>query len=250
MPSHTKTPANPNPGIYGEPPELQLPTDMFDGITPASRFSSRYLKDDADAINYFKDLYERIKLDGKGKTVFPDADTFLHQLDEALLHFDMFRDCVNKIEGHSFTEQRAFFKKLHKAAEQLDKAFNKMTDLHVTRLAHNGIELRKFSNKKLSSHDLKHNIKDLLTATQSTQKELKSKNAGRHAELYLLIEQLKDMYSNCSGKNPSLTKNTHNPDNNGVFFELVKAVIPLTQLENSQYITDSSIIEGIKLLRK
>ncbi len=47
-----------------------------------------------------------------------------------------------------------------------------------------------------------------------------------------------------------VTTNSHNKDNRGVFFDLVKAVYPMVNLSNPEYITDNTIINGIKLAKK
>jgi hypothetical protein len=70
-------------------------------------------------------------------------------------------------------------------------------------------------------------------------------------ELYLLIEQLADMYRICTGiKKPSVTFDDHNKVYKGSFFDLVKAIICIADIPDKQYITDHSIINGIKLVQK
>jgi len=249
MPKRTKPPYNPIPPIYGDPPKLNLPDDLFDGIEPP-KYSSKYFDDQA-TVDYFEDtLYPKVRENGKGAVLFPDKEQFLSELDDALLHFDMFRGSVTVNDPDYLNKQRDYFNRLHEAVSGLSEAFAEMSDDHVVRLAHAGIELKQFNLEKHSSHDLRTNIISLLKSTDSVINELKNKNAGRHAELYLLIKQLGYLYSKCSDRKPTITTNAHNSRNKGVFFELVKSLIPYTSLKSSQHITDNSIIEGIKLLNK
>jgi len=248
MPKRTKLPDNPNPSIYGNPPQLDLPEGIFDGIKH-DKYSSKYF-DDRETLDYFKGIYQEVRENGKGRVLFTNEDLFLNALDDSLLHFDIFRDCVSVTDDHSFNAQRDYFKALNTAASKLNDQLCKMDELHLTRLAHAGFELRQFSKEQRSSHDLRANIKALTSATEEVQIDLKGKNAGRFAELYLLIEQLGEMYHSCSGIAPSVTGNLHNPGSKGVFFKLIKSVLPHVHLENAKFITDSSIVEGIKLLKK
>ena len=89
--------------------------------------------------------------------------------------------------------------------------------------------------------------------------DLKGKNAGYHAELYLLIEQLADMYENCTGEKPPKTVNTYEEDKDkgkrknkskekGIFFKMIKSIHPVVHIANKP-ITDSAIFEGIRLLK-
>ena len=63
--------------------------------------------------------------------------------------------------------------------------------------------------------------------------DLKGKNSGQHLELYLLIEQLGDMYEACSNKKPSVTE-SDDPDKKGrgVFFDLVTSIVPIVFNKN------------------
>ena len=81
-------------------------------------------------------------------------------------------------------------------------------------------------------------------------KDLKGKNSGYYAELFLLIEQLAEMYKTCTGKFPTTTYNEHNADNKGVFFDLVQAARPLVSISNDKHINDNTVINGIKLAQK
>ena len=80
--------------------------------------------------------------------------------------------------------------------------------------------------------------------------DLKGKNAGYHAELYLLIEQLADMYENCTGEKPPKTVPTYEEDKDKlIFFKIVKSIHPVVHISNDFPITDSAIFEGIRLLK-
>ena len=90
------------------------------------------------------------------------------------------------------------------------------------------------------------------------EENLKGKNKGINSELYLLIEQLADMYQTCTGRKPSVTigqhkgviKDSYKQDIKGSFFNLVKAIICIADISDKQGITDNSIVNGIKLDQK
>ena len=80
--------------------------------------------------------------------------------------------------------------------------------------------------------------------------DLKGKNSGQHTELYLLIEQLADMYENCTGEKPPKTVPTYEEDKDKlIFFKIVKSIHPAVYIANDFPITDSAIFEGIRLLK-
>lgn len=89
--------------------------------------------------------------------------------------------------------------------------------------------------------------------------DLEGKNSGQYAELYLLIEQLGDMYEACSNKKPSVTE-SDDPDKKGrgVFFDLVTSIVPIVFNKNvaleawddhENSIKPYTIIEGIRFLK-
>ena len=243
MPKRTKLPYNPNPPIYGNLPELSLPDKIFSGCQP-SKYSSQYFSDQDTVDCFRRKIYPQVRVNGKGAVLFPDEEQFLSELDDALLHFDMFRGCFIDTGEHSLNVQRRYFKALNETASKLNDLLCGMSELHATRLAHAGIELRQYTEKRHSSHDLHANVAELMTATEKVRAGLKGKNSGRFAELYLLTELLGQMYQSCSGRAPSHTDNQHNQDSKGVFFVLIKSVIPLVNLQNKKSIMDSSITEG------
>jgi hypothetical protein len=80
--------------------------------------------------------------------------------------------------------------------------------------------------------------------------DLEGKNSGQHSELYMLIEQLADMYENCTGEKPPKTVPTYEEDKDKlIFFKIVESIHPVVYIANNITIKDSAIFEGIRLLK-
>ena len=248
MSARTKLPYNPNPPIYGEPPQLDLPEGIFDGIKH-DKYSSKYF-DDRETLDYFRGVYQEVREDGKGRVLFPDEEQFLSALDDALLHFDMCRSIVTHEDPDYLKNQRSFFKRLSIATNDLSDLLSEAGDDHVLRLAHAGYRLSAAHDPDSHESALPQLLEQLNQSTEAVRSELKNKKVGRFAELYLLIEQLVELPEQCSGHQCSVSYSDLSETYSGSLHRLVSAVIPLLNLENTAEINDSTIASGIKLIKK
>jgi hypothetical protein len=240
-----KHPSNPNVPLYGEMPNLDIPAELFGTDNSLGQFHSKCLSDRGKVADA-EQVYKTVKVNGKGKVVFKSKEEFLTQLDNALLEFEIPRHGEMPDDSGDLNDQRAYFKNLHKAASSLNKALGDIQDNHSRRLAHVGFILPQHLTGEGLDNDFLRQARNLEHAAEKAVNDLKNKNAGRHADLYLLIEELAGMREGW----PTLTTDPHNKDNRGVFFELVKAVYPMVNLSNPEYITDNTIVNGIKLVQK
>ena len=97
------------------PPELNIPDNLFDECSSMETYSSRPFKELDDFENYAKDLHKSSNKNSKGEILFPDESQFLSELDNALLHFEMFRPIHTPEMSGTFKEQREYFLELKKA---------------------------------------------------------------------------------------------------------------------------------------
>ena len=244
-----KHPTNPNAPLYGKMPDLNIPSDLFKANQSTGSFESKCLGI-KENVTYAKEVFQKVKVNGKGKKLFKSQKEFLRELDNALLHYEIFRPCVIPNESGELKDQRKYFKQLQKAVSNLNVVLGDMHENHSRWLAHAGFVLPQHLTGEGLDNDFIAESKNLEAATMKVSKDLKGKNSGYYAELFLLIEQLAEMYKTCTGKFPTTTYSRHNADNKGVFFDLVQAVRPLVYISNDKDINDSTVINGIKLAQK
>ena len=245
-----KYPTNPNAPLYGKMPDLNIPSGLFGANQSTTLFESKCLGIKKN-ITYAKKVFEKVKVNGKGKELFKSEEEFLRQLDNALFHYELFRPCVMPDESGELNDQRKYFDQLQKTVNELNTVLGKMHKNHSRRLAHAGFVLPQHLTGAGLDNDFIKLSKSLEAATIKAQENLEGKNSGKNSELYLLIKQLADMYRICTGsKKPSVTFDTINNVYKGAFFDLVKAIICITDIPDQQYITDHSIVNGINLARK
>jgi len=217
-----------------------------------------------------------VRKNGKGKILFPDESQFLNELDSALLHYEMYRPIVTPEICGTFKEQREYFLKLEEALQikkpssRLKKVQGRLkerTECDVRRLSKAKFNIAAFKRIKTASlgtgqssdKNLINDLDQLNIAVDIVLSDLKGKNSGKYAELYLLIEQLGDMYEACSNKKPSVTE-SDDPDKKGrgVFFDLVTSIVPIVFNKNvapeawnndKNSIKPYTIIEGIRFLK-
>ena len=245
MASSKKPPFNPNAPLYGTMPELGISERLLRSGAPSRGFSSRFLND-STFVSFAKGIYPKIQANGKGKVFFETEEQFLLHLDEALHHFEMLRPLVRPDDSGDLNDQRNYFRRLKTTANALNQVLAAMKDTHSRRLAHAGFVLPQHLTGEGLDNKFIQQSRQLEQAAAKAIIDLKGKNSGRHAELYLLIEQLADMHKDW----PTRTNNDHNRDNKGVFFELVQAIRPLVGLTDDLGITDNTILDGIKLAKK
>ena len=261
-----KFPAIPTASLVKRPPDLRIPDDLFDGCSSMETYSSRPFKELDDFENYSKDLYKGFKKNGKGEILFPDESQFLTELDSALLHYEIYRPIVTPEICGTFKEQREYFFKLKKVLQikklpsrltKVQGILKQVTDCHLRRLSNAKFNISAFKRIKNASLDPKqspdknliNDLDQLNVAVGIVLSDLKGKNSGQHTELYLLIEQLADMYENCTGEKPPKTVPTYEEDKDKlIFFKIVKSIHPVVHISNDFPITDSAIFEGIRLL--
>ena len=92
-------PSIPTVPLAERPPDLNIPDDLFEGCSSIETYSSRPFKELDDFESYAKDLYKTVRKNGKGEILFQSEKKFLTELDNALLHFEMFRPRVMVISG-------------------------------------------------------------------------------------------------------------------------------------------------------
>ena len=244
-----KYPTNPNAPLHGKMPDLNIPSDLFDANQSIGSFESECLRIKKN-VTYAKKVFEKVKVNGKGKKLFKSKKEFLIQLDGALLHYEMFRPCIVADESGNLNDQRKYFRQLQKAVTNLNAVLSDMHENHSRWLAHAGFVLPQHHTGEGLDNDFIQQSKSLEAATIKAQENLKGQNSGNNSELYLLIEQLADMYRICTGKKPSVTFDDYNKVYKGSFFDLVKAIICIADISDKQGISDNSIVNGIKLAQK
>ena len=267
MAKRKKGPAIPTAPLVKRPPDLNIPDDLFDGCSSIETYSSRPFKELDDFEDYAKDLYKAFKKNGKGKILFPDESQFLTELDSALLHYEIFRPIVTPEICGTFKEQREYFLKLKKVLQikkltsrlaKVQGILKQVTECHLRRLSKAKFNIATFKRienasldpKQSSDKKLINDLNQLNVAVGIVLGDLKGKNSGQHAELYLLIEHLADMYENCTGEKPPKTVPTYEEDKDKlIFFKIVKSIHPVVHISNDFPITDSAIFEGIRPLK-
>ena len=230
-------------------------------------YSSRPFKELDDFEDYAKDMYKDCRKNGKGKKLFQDQSQFLNELDNALLHYEMYRPIVTPEICGTFKEQREYFLKLKKVLQikklmsrlaKVQGILKQVTECHLRRLSKakfniavlKRIETASLDPEQSPDKNLINDLDQLNVAVGIVLNDLKGKNSGQHTELYLLIEQLADMYENCTGEKPPKTVPTYEEDKDKlIFFKIVKSIHPAVHISNDFPITDSAIFEGIRLLK-
>jgi hypothetical protein len=270
-----KIPSIPTAPLAERPPNLNT-DDLFDGCSIIKTYSSRPFNELDDFEDYAKELYKAVRKRGKGEKLFEDQSQFLTELDSALLHYEMFRPIHTPEMSGTFKEQRKYFLKLKKAL-QIKKSSSRLKkvqgrlkertesdDRRLSKAKFNIAELKRIETASLDPEqsldkDLIKDLDQLNVAVDIVRSDLEGKNAGYHAELYLLIEQLAGMYEKCTGEKPPKTVNTFEEEKDkgkrknkskekGIFFKMIKSIHPVVHIANLP-ITDSAIFEGIRLLK-
>ena len=276
MSDRKKFPAIPTAPLVKTPPDLNIPDSLFEGCPGGEIYSSRPFKELDDFESYAKDLYKACEKNGKGIKIFQSESQFLAELDSALLHYEMYRPLVTPEICGTFNEQREYFKKLKNAlkikkpSSRLKKVQGRLkerTECHLRRLCKaefkiavlKRIETASLEPEQSPDKKLIKDLDQLNAAVDIVRSDLEGKNSGQYAELYLLIEQLGDMYEACSNKKPSVTE-SDDPDKKGrgVFFDLVTSIVPIVFNKNvdleawddhENSIKPYTIIEGIRFLK-
>jgi hypothetical protein len=244
-----KHPTNPIAPLHGKMPDLNIPPDLFKANQSNGSFDSKCLGIEEN-VTYAEEIFEKVRVNGKGKVLFKSKDEFLRQLDDALLHYEIFRPCVMPDESGQLNDQRKYFDQLKKAVSNLNVVLGDMHENHSRWLAHAGFVLPQHLTGEGLDNDFIQQSKSLEAATIKAQENLKEKNSGNNLELYLLIEQLGGMYRKHNGKIPLPTYDPINKVYKGSLFYLIKAIICIAEISDKQYVTDHSIINGIKLVQK
>ena len=99
MSDRKKFPAIPTAPLVKTPPDLNIPDSLFEGCPGGEIYSSRPFKELDDFESYAKDLYKTVRKNGKGEILCESEKKFLTELDNAVLHFEMFRPRVMVISG-------------------------------------------------------------------------------------------------------------------------------------------------------
>jgi hypothetical protein len=137
-----KHPTNPNAPLYGKMPDLNIPSDIFESkcldteenVTDAADqsttlFESECLRIEENATSA-EEIFEKVRVNGKGKVLFKTKEKFLSQLDDALFHYELFRPCVMPVESGELNAQRNYFKQLQKAVSNLNVVLGDMHENH------------------------------------------------------------------------------------------------------------------------
>jgi hypothetical protein len=288
MSDRKKFPAIPTAPIVGRPPELNIPDDLFDGCLSGEAYSSHPFTELDSFEDYAKDLRKAVRFNGRGDELFPDESQFLTELDNALLHYEMYRPIVTPEICGTLKEQRDYFEKLKRALKiknptsRLKKVQGRLKEItecdldqrpralcHLRRLLKAKLGYATFTQIAFASLDpeqglekkLINDFAQLNAAVDIVISDLTSKKPSQHAELYLLIEQLADMYEICSNTKPPKTVPTYEEEEEdkceikkkskekSAFFRLVKSIHPVVSFANKYPKTDSAIFEGIRLLK-
>ena len=244
-----KHPTNPNAPLFGKMPDLNIPSELFNANQSTRSFESKCLGIKKH-VTYAKKVFQKVKVNGKGKKLFKSEKEFLRELDNALLHYELFRPCVIPDESGELKDQRKYFKKLQQAVSNLNVVLGDMHENHSRWLAHAGFVLPQHLTGEGLDNDFIQQSKSLEAATKKAQENLEGKNSGNNLELYLLIDQLAGMYRKPNGKIPLPTYDSINKVYKGSLFDLIKSIICIAEIPDKQYVTDHSIINGIKLAQK
>jgi hypothetical protein len=275
MTKRKKGPAILTAPLVEQPPDL--PDDLFKGCPGGKTYGSRPFRELDDFESYAKDLYKDIRKVGKGKKLFQDQSQFLTELDSALEHYEIYRPIFTPEICGTLREQREYFRKLKQALQikkpssRLKKVQGRLKEItecdldqkpralcHHRRLLYaklndatfNRIETASLDPAQSSDKKLINDLDQLNVAVDIVRSDLKGKNAGQDSELYLLIEQLADMYENCTGEKPPKTVPTYEKDKDKlIFLKIIKKIHPVVHISNDFPITDSAIFEGIRFLK-
>ena len=268
-------PSIPTAPLAVRPPDLNT-DDLFDGCSGSQTYSSHPFKKLVGFESYAKNLYKAFRKNGKGEILFQSEKQFLTELDSALLHYEMYRPIVTPEICGTFNEQRKYFKKLKEALQiknptsrlkKVQSRLKEKTECARRRLSKTKFNIAAFKRIETAALDPKqspdkkliNDLDKLKVAVDIVRSDLEGKNSGKYAELYLLIEQLGDMYKTCSNKKPSVTESDDpTKKGRGIFFNLVTSIVPIVfnkkvaleawdDDENS--IKPYTIIEGIKFLK-
>ena len=240
-----KYPTNPNSPLYGEMDELDIPSELLKSTHTLNSYDSECLRL-PENLSYVEDVFEQLKK----YTKFNSKREFMSKLDAALLEFQISRGCVIAGDSGDLNDQKEYFSKLEKAVNKLNSLLGQMHENHSRRLAYAGFVLPQFFTGEGMENDFLQETRNLESAVKNVREELRDTNSGRNAEFHLLIEELIVMYKACTGEEPKITNEAYPDKPRGPCFDLIKAIYPLANLPNNQSITDNSIIDGIKLVRK
>ena len=178
-----KHPTNPNAPLYGKMPDSHIPSYLKANQSIGS-FESECLRIKENA-TYAEEIFEKVRVNGKGKVLFKSKKKFLRQLDDALFHYELFRPCVIADESGELNDQRKYFDQLKKAVSNLNIVLGDMHENHSRRLAHAGFVLPQFLTGEGLDNDFIQQSKSLEAATKKAQENLKGKNSGINSELYV-----------------------------------------------------------------
>lgn len=282
-------PAIPTAPLAECPHDPTFPDNLFEGCSSGENYHSSPFKNIVDFEVYAKALFKTLKKNGKGETIFQDEHQFLVELDNAFVHYEMYRPIVTSEICGTFKEQKEYFKNLNdtlqikKPTSRLQKVQSRLKEItecdlaqrpkalcHLRRLLRAKLDYAIFKRIVFTSIDPKqpldeslcNDLDQLKKAVNIVRKDLKGKQSGYCAELYLLIEQLGDMYKICSGRKPSVTEPTDAspPDmGRGVFFNLVESILfkvfnkkvadETYEPRGGDLVKPYTIIEGIRFLK-
>mgnify|MGYP006180245829 CR=1 FL=1 len=165
-----KYPTNPNAPLYGKMPDLNIPFYLKADQSNGS-FESKCLGIKKH-VTYAKKVFQKVKVNGKGKKLFKSEKEFLGELDNALLHYEIFRPCVIPDESGELNDQRKYFDQLQKAVTNLNVVLGDMHENHSRWLAHAGFVLPQHLTGEGLDNDFIQQSKSLEAATIKTQVNL------------------------------------------------------------------------------
>ncbi len=284
MPSKKKPPATPTAPLAEKPEDLSVLDRVFDGCPPAEGYSSYPFLAINGFEQYAKDLFQALRVNGRGEAIFPDEKQFLTELDTALHHYAIYRPIVTPELCGTFDEQRKYFQALKRALNRKKPSTRLLKTQECLgsegkydkeqcrdrRFVRAGLNLKVLQRIQSAICDsskpvevsILRDLETIAKAVDIVLADLKGKNSGKNAELYLLIEQLGDMYETCSGQKPKVTEPTDTSPpgmGHGVFFKLVgsitlevfgKRVADRTyKSRNDGTVKPYTIIEGIRFLK-
>lgn len=247
MPKERKFPPIPTAPKAEAHPEIGSLTELFEGCPPSAGFQSTPFTHINGFEAYARQLFKDLRLNGRGETIFPDEEQFLAELDSALIHYGLYLPIIKPEICGTFDEQRDYFKDLQRALKRKkpstrlakvqqalepgpDHDFEACRERRLVR-AHLDLGVLKrirsavCNPKQQLDPGTMQDLEKLNEAVAIVISDLKGQQSGQNAELYLLIEQLGDMYEACSGRKPSVTEpDFKNPDR-GVLFKLVESVL-------------------------
>ena len=280
MPKKRKPPAIPTAPLAEAPLSQDTLAKAFEGCPTTTGYQSTPFTQIDGFEKYAKGLFQTLRINGRGETIFPDEGQFLAELDSAFLHYGIYRPIVTPEICGTFDEQRRYFKDLHRALQRkkpstrlakVQQALDPGTeyDFEVCRerrLARAGLDLGVLKRvrsavcnpRKQPDPGTMQDLEKLNDAVAIVISELKGQQSGQNAELYLLIEQLGVMYELCSGRKPSVTELNHSNEDRGVFFNLVESVllkvfnkcvaVGTYKPRDDGTVKPYSIVEGIRFL--